>query len=136
MAENDFNELLGIIQSQLRDIGLVDIANLSNYENELEEKRLPDARFLVISMLKALDRHFAVHSQNTVDEALREIRAMVEEGDGPRYAQVITDPERARVEGKKEEEIIYGEQAIVEVRKELHDLIALLLESDLGRAPD
>ena len=70
MDDEDWLEILRHIQAELREIGLHSIAELFGYEEETHEaRRSYRARKLAILMLEALDRHMAIHSSDTVDQA-------------------------------------------------------------------
>ena len=130
MEEEDWLEILRIVQFELREIGLHSIAELSGYgEETYEARRSFGARKLTILMLEALDRHLAIHSSDTVDRALNMIREN-SDSKGLDGAILINDREDIDVEGREHEEMLRGDPRIPSAMKDLRNLIGQLLEAD------
>lgn len=136
MDDEDWLEILRHIQSELREIGLYSIAEISGYEEETyEASRSFRARKLAIMMLEALDRHMAIHSSETVDLALSIIREN-SDSEGLDGAILINDRDDIDVEGRDREEKLRGDPRIPSAMKDLRDLIGQLLEADSSGSAD
>ena len=130
MEERDWLEILRLIQAELRDIGLISIAELSGYDEETYEgRRTYGARKLTILMLEALDRQLAVHSPRTVDQAMQMIRENVETR-GIDAAILINNGDDIEVEEREREEVLRGDERIPLAVDDLRTLIQQLLEAD------
>ena len=130
MEERDWLEILRLIQAELRDIGLISIAELSGYDEETYEgRRTYGARKLTILMLEALDLHRAVHSPRTVDQAMQMIRENVETR-GIDSAILINNGDDIEVEEREREEVLRGDERIPLAVDDLRTLIQQLLEAD------
>jgi hypothetical protein len=130
MEEEDWLDILRLIQAELRGIGLNSIAELSGYDEEtFEGRREYGARKLAMLMLDALDRHLVIHSSETVEQSLAMIRQNVE-GEGPSGAILFNNLDSIDVEGLEPEERLLGDQRIPSAIRDLKKLIEQLLETD------
>ncbi|OYU73038.1 MAG: hypothetical protein CFE32_22040, partial [Alphaproteobacteria bacterium PA3] len=74
MEEEDWWEIVRLIQEELRSIGHDDVAELSNYEVREElDRRLPSPRNLVKEMLDALLREMSARSPKTLQDSLTKL---------------------------------------------------------------
>lgn len=136
MEEEDWLEILRLIQAELREIGLHSIAELSGYDEDTHEARRSfGARKLTILMLNALDRHLAIHSSDTVDLALNMIREN-SDSKGLDGAVLINDRDDIEVEGRDREEMLRGDTRIPSAMRDLRTLIGQLLEADSSGSAD
>lgn len=130
MEETDWLEILRLIQTELRDIGLTSIAELSGYDEEtFEGRRSYGARKLAMLMLEALDRHLAIHSPRTVEQAMQMIRENVETR-GIDAAILINNGDDIEVEEREREEVLRGDERIPSAIEDLRTLMGQLLEAD------
>jgi hypothetical protein len=81
MADENYIELVRALQAELRQSGLVDLADLDNYMIEDREgRRLPPWGELFDEMLAAFDRHLSLHDRSTYEEAVTILRKAGVEG--------------------------------------------------------
>lgn len=91
MIDDNWNEVLEVLQEELRKIGKFDIADVSNYgTNEKQE--------LVRQMLIALHSELCARSPKLLEHALDMIDKIVE-GDGP--AEVLICVEKSETGGDR-----------------------------------
>lgn len=135
MDEEDWREIVQVIQEELRESSQSDIADLSYYEEIREgaERRLPDAYTLADLMLNALHRDMSVRSSITVRQSLDQIGQLIDEGERPTEALVWMDPERSVIEGRERGERLDGDAPTPEAVEELHQLIGQLAENGPSR---
>lgn len=130
MEERDWLEILRLIRAELRNIGLNSIAELSGFDEETYEgRRTYGARKLTILMLEALDRHLAIHSPKTVEQAMKMIRENVDTR-GIDAAILINNGDDIEVEEREGEEVLRGDERIPSAMEDLRILIGQLLEAD------
>ncbi|WP_170576248.1 hypothetical protein [Ruegeria atlantica] len=134
MDEEDWREIIQLIQSELRSIGHDEIADLSNYEErEGHARYLPDPRFVVKAMLDALRRDMAARSSSTVQDSIKRLGQLVDEGKKPTEAIVWLDPVRSEVEARDHRELLVGNEAVPLALGELEELMGHLAEIGFGR---
>lgn len=134
MDEEDWRELVRIIQDELREIGHSDIADLSHYEVRKDSERfLPDPRYLVKEMLDALSRNMSVRSSATVRRSMDQLGRLIDHGVQPTEAFVWSDREHSAIEGRERKERLDGDEQIPEAVEDLQQLIGQLAEIGLGR---
>lgn len=132
MEEKDWLEILRLIRDELGKIGLNSIAELSGFDEEtFEGRRTYGARKLTILMLEALDRHLAIHSPRTVEQAMKMIRENVDTR-GIDAAILINNGDDIEVEELEREEILTGDERIPSAVDDLRILIGQLLEADIS----
>jgi hypothetical protein len=130
MDEEDWLDILRLIQAELHDLGMNSIADLSGYDEEtFEGRRSYGARKLTILMLEALNRHLVIHSSETVDRAMQMIRQNAEPS-GIDAAILINNGDSIEVEKREREDILRGDQRIPSAVKDLRTLIEQLLQAD------
>ena len=133
MDEEDWREIVQLIQDELREIGQSEIADLSHYENrEGTERFLPASRYLVKEMLDALHREMSVRSSTTVQNSLTRLGELIDEGRQPTEAVVWVDHDRSIVESREPRELLDGDERVPEAVKELENLIGQLAEIGFG----
>lgn len=133
MDEDDWREIVQLIQDELREVGQEDIADLSNYEvREGAERFLPEPRHLVKEMLDALRRDMAARSSTTAQKSLRRLSQLIDEGERPKEAVVLVDPDRSLVEGRETRERLDGTPNVSEADEDLEQLIYQLAEIGFG----
>ena len=133
MNEDDWREIVQLIQVELRNIGHDEIADLSNYElREGSERRLPHPRYLVKEMLDALHREISARSSATVRSSLAQLGQLIDECERPKEAVVWVDDERSLVEGREPRERLDGTQSAPQAIEELEHLIGQLAEIGFG----
>ena len=92
MTNEEYVQLALHLQATLRDHGFEEIAQFSNYEiDDDTERSVHVARYLVISMLLALDRLFAINDENVATESLQRIHDLIDAGEYPREAMIHFD---------------------------------------------
>lgn len=129
MNEEDWQEIVRLIQRELTEVGLSNIADLGQYETqEGSERDLPDGKSLVELMLDALDRELSVRSDTTVRQSLFEIAEVIDEGPRPTAAVVFLGRDRSSIEGRKEDEDLRGDKNIPAAIEELRGLVGQLRE--------
>lgn len=134
MDEEDWREIVRIIQDELREIGHSDIADLSHYEvREDFERFLPDSRYLVKEMLDALHRNMSVRSSTTVRQSIDQLGRLIDDGVKRTEAFVWLDRERSAVEGRGRKERLGGNEEIPKAVEDLQQLIGQLAEIGSGR---
>lgn len=130
MTEEEWLEILRLIQTELRRVGLASIADLSGLDDDtFEGRRSYGARKLAVLMLEALDRHLSIHSSETVDTAMKMIGEAVA-GERPRMAVLFNDGDDIGIEEADAEERLVGDQRVPAAREDLRKLIGQLLEAD------
>ena len=93
MKQEDWPEILELIQKHLRDIGHHEIANPENYRIQSDnEQVLPEPKVQAIEMLQALRRDIAARSENVVEQSLSMLAGLIDHGEIPKQA-VIRDAE-------------------------------------------
>ena len=83
METNEYRELIELVEAQLRELGLDDLAATSNYvvyDPEEGTYRPLSAEDHLIQILTAFERHVAIQDQAIFDIALRRINDTLEEG--------------------------------------------------------
>ena len=134
MDEEDWRDIVQLIQGELREIGQSEIADLSHYENREDTERfLPTSQDLVKKMLDALRREMSVRSSTTVQNSLTRLGKLIDEGEPPTKAVVWVDRDRSIVESREPRELLDGDESVPEAVKELENLIGQLAEIDFGR---
>ena len=92
MTHEEYVQLALHLQATLHDHGFEEIAQFSNYDiDDDTERSVHVARHLVISMLLALDRLFAINDENVTTESLQSIRDLIDAGEHPREAIIHFD---------------------------------------------
>lgn len=130
MTDEEWLDILRLIQQELRQAGFGFIAELRGLADDtLEERSSYDAKKLAYLMLEALDRHLSIHSSETVDTAIAMIGEAVR-GEPPQMAILFNDGDDIDIEGFEAVERLTGDQRIPAVRKDLRRLIGQLLEAD------
>ena len=133
MNEDDWNEIVQLVQEELARVGRSDIADLRHYENwDGDERGYPDARTLVKLMLDALDRELSVRSPVTISRSLSTLNEIIDAGDRPSEVVVWSDPERSAIEGRDSRHTLIGDDRIPEALEVLRQLIGNLLEMGFG----
>lgn len=134
MDDEDWRELVRIIQDELRKIGHSDIADLSHYEiREGSERFLIDPRYLVKEMLDGLHRNMSVRSSTTVRKSIDKLGRLIDDGVEPSEAFVWLDREHSAIEGKEPRERLDGDGEIPKAVEDLQQLIGQLAEIGLRR---
>ncbi|WP_306755242.1 hypothetical protein [Paracoccus actinidiae] len=129
MNEEDWREIVQLIQNELRSIGHDEIAELRNYEKREGSGRfLPQPKYLANEMLEALRRDISVRSPATLQRSFGMLGELIDEGERPKEAIVWVDPERALVEGRDPRERLEGSEGAWQALKELEELIGHLIE--------
>jgi len=124
MNEEDWREIVQMIQKELRKIGQDEIADLSNYEMRDEtERSLPEPRLLVKEMLDALHRYMSARSSATIQNSLDDLQELINEGECPTEVIVWADQERSAIEGREPRERLDGDQGATQAIKELKHVI-------------
>ncbi|MCF6446149.1 hypothetical protein [Nereida sp. MMG025] len=136
MNEEDYRDLINLIRARLEALGLADIADLSNYTDEMEGRRLPDGRTVVKLMLTALDRRLAANDSDVVQKSLWLIGDVIGDGKRPTSARIEHDPERALFEGRDFIEMVEGDHRVPAARAELQNLISALMADDFRDSGD
>ena len=83
MQTNEYRELIELVEAQLRELGLDDLAATSNYvvyDPEEGAYRPLSAEDHLIQILTAFERHVAIQDQAIFNIALRRINNTLEEG--------------------------------------------------------
>ena len=136
MNEEDWKEIVQLIQDELRGIGQDEIADLSNYEErEGTERFLPEPRYLVKEMLDALRRDMTARSSATVEKSLARMGQLIDGEKRPTEAIVWADRERSVIEGREPYERLDGAQGAPQAVGELEQLIGQLAEIGYGDDP-
>ncbi|WP_284180399.1 hypothetical protein [Rhabdaerophilum sp. SD176] len=129
MNEEDWREIVQLIQVELRNIGHDEIADLSNYEQRKGSERfLLPPKYLVNEMLEALRRDISVRSPSTLRQSFERLEELIDEGVRPKEAIVWFDPERALVEGREPQERLEGSEGASHALEDLEKLIGQLVE--------
>jgi hypothetical protein len=130
MTDEDWLEILRLIQAELRQVGLGSIADLSGLDDDtFEGRRSYGAQKLAYLMLQALDRHLSIHSPKTVEQAMQMIRQNVETR-GIDAAILVNNGDDIEVEEREDEEVLRGDERIPSAMEDLRILIGQLLEAD------
>lgn len=131
MNEDEYRELVQFIQSQFREIGLSDLADLRNYLTSIDaEASLPESKKLVHLMLEAFDRHLAALDAQTVTESLVRIRKFLADGPVPELAVVHYPEALSELTRTKSPVLISGYSGIADIRTQLREFM-----DDLDREP-
>jgi hypothetical protein len=91
MKLEEFRELENLIRNQFEEIGVPEIGAEELYfvrDGDGDLLRRPDARALVVEMLKTFDRYLATQDLQTYQESLGIIRQSISEGPLPDRAVV------------------------------------------------
>ena len=128
MTNEEYVQLALHLQATLRDHGFEELAQFSNYDiDDDTERSFPVARYLVISMLLALDRLFAISDENITAESLQSIRDLIDAGEHPRQAILHFD-----VNGdalfSEESQVLTGITGTSEMRLVLRELLLQILD--------
>ena len=97
MDDDDFRALIELVCTQLRDVGVEDIADDRHYlvEGRPDAPRMLDPQQHLIQLLKAFERKMSVEDQATYYLALEQLNRSLD-GDGPRGAVVELTMEQGR----------------------------------------
>lgn len=133
MDDDDIRELIELVEQQLEEAGLGEIADPALYadrDRETGEPRpLPPMKRL-IEMLRAFDRHLSIVDPRTYEAALKRINGSLEEGF---VENVVVIP----LDGRGGPASLADGPPVEEIRQGLDALIGRLFESyrpDGGRA--
>jgi hypothetical protein len=133
MDDDDLVELIALVEQQLEEAGLGEIADPTLYaerDRETGEPRpLPPMKRL-IEMLRAFDRHLSVEDPRTYEAALKRINGSLEEG-------FVEDAVVIPLDGRSDPVSLADGPQVGEIRQGLEALIGRLFESyrpDDGRA--
>lgn len=126
MDDDDVAELIGVVEQQLEDAGLGEIADPALYaDRDLETgelRPLPPMKRL-IEMLRAFDRQLSVEDPRAYDLALKRINAGLEDGFVEAAVIVPLDDRRAGPVS------LADAPPVAQIRQSVEALIGRLLES-------
>ena len=83
MDTDDYRDLIGLVERELREVGAGALADPNHYaerDPKTGEQRLYSPRKHLIEMLRAFSRHLAIYDRATFDSALGRINEVVNEG--------------------------------------------------------
>lgn len=128
MTNEEYVQLALHLQATLREHGFEELAQFSNYDiDDYTERSVHVAEYLVIFMLAALGRLFAISDENVITESLQSIRELIDTGEHPRQAilhfNVNDDPLFS-----EESQVLTGITGTSEMRLALRELIHQILE--------
>jgi hypothetical protein len=96
LNEADIQELVKLVQSELRASGMSELAEPERYADFAEEagehRRLPPVDLLV-AMLKGFERQVTLEDGDLVRNSLRRIGELTTDETAPRFAYVLPTPE-------------------------------------------
>jgi len=102
MDDDDFRYLIGIVETELRDVGLGEIADTYHYvitEPETGDARLLEPKRRLIEMLDAFDNAMAIRDLQTYKKAMMDLN-VVTDGKGPNdvvYAPVPEERDEQKI---------------------------------------
>ena len=121
MEENEYDDLITLVEEKLRELGLGSLADSTNYAVEdlgTGERRLLPSRERLVDMLAAFGRHLASEDGSTVELALDRINKELVEGrvEDARFVPLADDRALAA-------ESLSGAPGLRQLREELATLI-------------
>ena len=134
MNDDDFLELIRLVQNELIASGAPELANERHYIEDLGEDgdiALSPLKML-IEMLQAFDRHMSLRDHLTYRTAMSSISETLA-GDGPEHA-VVEGVRLLASDGVAPTANLQDAPDLASIRKELGQLISQLLEVPRGRA--
>lgn len=133
MNSEEFRQLEGLVRRQFEEVGLPDLGQEELYLVRGEEDELlrPEARNLLVEMLKVFERHLATQDIQTYEESLQIIAQSVS-GPSPERAvvQQIFDADLGTLTGPIED--LSDSPNLWTLRADLRRLINDLLETPQG----
>ncbi len=130
MDQEDFRALIQIVEQELRDVGLSEIADNAHYliaNSETGDVRLLEPETHLIEMLDAFDNAMAIRDHVTYEKAMANLN-QVTEGEGPQSVVYIPASDEDDVN-----EIDFSNAPnLSEIREELRAFISRRNEPDPG----
>jgi hypothetical protein len=133
MRENDYREIVALIQRELEEIGLPEIASiLLHRDGELSSV---DSRYMAIIMLKEFEAHLATIDKATYQGSMRAIKECLSsdverKGRAPRDAIVETTPEERAIRGAPSIISLSNLPRLTALRKSLRSLASELSRTE------
>ena len=131
MEEDEFDRLFRLVQGLLREQGLPEIADESNFieaQDGEQPPRLMEPQKRLVAILEALDVHLMLNDSNVVRRSLDLISETCD-GPGPRTAVVVMPRDR----GTTSIDDLLALPDLNELREALRKLIYRLTETPLSR---
>ena len=125
MEQKDWQEILTIVQGNLREVGREDLADTSRYEmKEIDDKVVrrrtePIEKHFVLEMLGSLYEELYSRSPNLLYASMQNIRNLTKDGDGPRnvFLEVSNPDERGQYQYQEIRGSKDGRAALSELMK-------------------
>lgn len=94
MEDNDYSDLVALVEERLRELGLGFLSDGTNYivdDRDADEPRLLPPQERLIEILAAFERHLASQDRSTVALALRSINDALVDGqiEDARYSPLV-----------------------------------------------
>lgn len=134
MEREDWQEILAMVQHNLREVGREDLADKSRYEMTDTDDRRPRRRpepiekHYALEMLKSLYEELYSRSPNLLNASMENIRNLTKSGDGPRDA--LLEVPNSNEEGEYEYLEIRGSENGKAALSDLMKLIKLIDSMD------
>lgn len=128
MDEEDFRALIEIVEKELRDVGLGEIADPAHYlvaNPETGDVQLLEPKKRLIEMLDALDSAMAIRDRETYTKAMASL-TQVTRGEGPKDAVYVPTSD----EGHMKEISLSDAPELSNIRSEIKAFIERLDEPE------